>query len=29
MITPTDTQELPMMSKDEAAHRILDRLSAL
>ena len=29
MITPTDTQELPMMSKDEAAHRILDRLIAL
>jgi phosphopantothenoylcysteine decarboxylase/phosphopantothenate--cysteine ligase len=29
MITSTDTQELPMMSKDEAAHRILDRLSAL
>jgi len=29
MIAPTDTQELPMMSKDEAAHRILDRLSAL
>ena len=29
MITSTDTQELPMMSKDEAAHRILDRLIAL
>lgn len=29
MITRTDTQELPMMTKDEAAHRILDKLITL
>ena len=29
MITADDVQELPLMSKDEAAHAILDRLQAL
>ena len=29
MITRCDTQELPIMTKDEAAHRILDRLITL
>ncbi len=26
MITRDETRELPLMSKDEAAHRILDRI---
>ena len=29
MITRNETRELPLMSKDEAAHRILDRLLEL